>query len=161
MNIQILAERRAKALNRIKAVAPVVATRFDMPDRITSGLTVCSKDPQVEAMLRMEAVADLMEFLVPSTSPQPSPNPLERTLGGATRGEGEKRGEGVPYLLDLPMKEILKGIEEETDPGTLIDLCANEKTGKKRKQVIAALEKKAEELTSPRPSPKGEGEEEK
>lgn len=72
MNIQILAERKGKALNRIAAAAEGVSKATGAPGYLLNSLTVTNKDKDVEAMQRMEAVADLMEWLrgvPPATTP--------------------------------------------------------------------------------------------
>ena len=126
MNIQILARRKAIAMARIKAAVDKVQGKYYVPGEIANGLTATSKDADVEAMQRMEAVADLMEFLGSDYS-------------GALVNEPE-----VPYLLDLPFNDIVKGIKEETNPVVLQDLLNNETSGKNRKGVVKALMQKME-----------------
>ncbi len=63
MNIGILAARKDKALGRIAAIAPEIGKKYGAPEEMLARLTAESKDRDVEAMERLEATAELMEFL--------------------------------------------------------------------------------------------------
>lgn len=63
MNIGKLAERNARALTRITEIAPTVAEKLKIPGEILERIQAGNKDKAVEAMARIEAVADLLEHL--------------------------------------------------------------------------------------------------
>lgn len=67
MNIGKLAERNARALTRITETAPVVAKNLNIPGEILERIQAGNKDKAVEAMARIEAVADLLEHLAAQT----------------------------------------------------------------------------------------------
>ena len=75
MNIGILAARKDKALARIAAVAPQLGERFGVSTETLDGLTAENKDREVEAMERLEAAADLIEFLANDARPDDKSEP--------------------------------------------------------------------------------------
>lgn len=129
MNIQILAERKGKAMDRIVASADGVSKARGVPDHVINGLVATNKDKDVEAMLRMEAVADLMEWLLPQK----------------TNNNTEPMSD-VDQILALPAAKVIEFVETQADADYLSALLAGEEAGKKRKSVIAAI---AEKLTAP------------
>ena len=143
MNIQILAERKAKALNKIAACAKGVSKATGAPDYLLEGLVVTNKDKEVEGMLRMEAVAALMEWLrgTPALTPSPLPN--------KNLGEGEKEPmSDVDQVLALPAAKVIEFVNQQNDPVYIGALLFGEDNGKKRKGVLAAIEARAKALTT-------------
>lgn len=131
MNVTILAERQAKALERIRAIAPALAEQANVPEDMLERMTASSKDRDVEAMQRMEAVADLLEHVVHNL-------PVETLL---------EVKETV--LLNLPAKEVIQSLTTIEDIDQLQLLLEDEQAGKARKSVITALEARVAELTTP------------
>lgn len=80
MNIAILAARKDKALDRIAKIAPVLGERFGVPVETLYRLTAENKDREVEAMERLEAVADLVEFLAQETEEKVEPAKPEKPI---------------------------------------------------------------------------------
>lgn len=132
MNIQILAERKAKALNKIAECAKGVSKATGAPDYLLEGLVVTNKDKDVEGMLRMEAVAGLMEWLrgVPPAEPMSD----------------------VDQILALPAAKVIEFVNQQNDPVYIGALLFGEDNGKKRKGVLAATEARAQVLTTVTPS---------
>lgn len=75
MNIRILAERRAQALKRIEAVAPEIISKLGLDPELEKRLTATSKEREIEAMLRVEAVADMLEAIDAALQSEPEPEP--------------------------------------------------------------------------------------
>lgn len=127
MNIQILAARKAKALSRIAAAANGVSKATGAPGYLLDGLTVTNKDKDVEVMQRMEAVAELLEWLrgVPPAEPMSD----------------------VDQILALPAAKVIEFVNQQNDPVYIGALLFGEDNGKKRKGVLAAIEARAQALT--------------
>ncbi|GAP14892.1 hypothetical protein LARV_02671 [Longilinea arvoryzae] len=144
MNIQILAERKGKALNKIAACAKGVSKATGAPDYLLEGLVVTNKDKDVEAMLRMEAVAELLEWLrgvQRALTPSPLPN---KNLG---EGEREPMSD-VDQILALPAAKVIEFVETQADSEYLDALLSGEEAGKKRKSVLTAIAARAETVTT-------------
>lgn len=123
MNLQILAERKAWALMKIQQVSGALAEKFSIPEALIERLTQTSKDKEVEAMQRLEAVADLLTFMVEQ------------------KGEPE-----IPFILDLNVKQIGDAIEKMDSEAILKELLKDEQNGKARKTVISAIESRLKVL---------------
>lgn len=123
MNIQILAERKGFALMKIQEVAGQLAEKFSVPEALIERLTQTSKDKDVEAMQRLEAVADLLGFLIE-----------------------QKSEDGIPFILDLNVKEISSAVEKMDSEAILEELLKQENEGKARKTVISAIEARLKTL---------------
>lgn len=127
MNIQILAERKAKALEKIAAAAEGVSKATGAPDYLLESLVVTNKDKDVEGMLRMEAVAELLMWLRGTPPAEPMSD--------------------VDQVLALPVAKVIAFVNEQNDPVYVGALLFGEDNGKKRKGVLAAIEARAKALT--------------
>jgi hypothetical protein len=137
MNITILAERSARALQTIKEHAPALSEKFPgIPGDVFKQMTASNKDKAVENMLRMEAVARFMALA--SAVPVPSETPTDNGTNG----------EPVPYILDFPAKEAIENVKAVADLGALSEMAAYEANNKKRKSVISVIEARIAELMS-------------
>lgn len=120
MDIRILAARRATASERLHAAAETLADRFGLTDQVHALRAARSKDRDVDALLRAEATADLLDALVTVTNPTESlPDESER-LGVLNVTEATALIEGATA--------------EEVDA-----LEAAEAAGKQRKGVYEAI----------------------
>lgn len=135
MNIQILAERNAKALTKIEDQAPQVCEKYQVPEEIFKRLTSTSKDKTVESMQRIEAMADLLTFLVNRTEPVEDLETANST-------------EPVPSILELPAKKVIEEIHSIDSISTLDWLKEEEANLKNRKTVLEAIESQIFALTN-------------
>src|SRR5687767_12664707 len=97
MHPSVLAKRRGEAETRTQAAAQALATRFGLDAEQAAALAVYDRDPDTRQVMRLEAVADLLEGLVEKTGRQEDaqPAPIEREKPEAAK-EPDFRGQSEP-----------------------------------------------------------------
>jgi hypothetical protein len=132
MDLGILAQRNAQALNRMIAAVETLAER--------KGLAVPTlkhghiHDPQAAALYQREAIADFLEALVIESNPVDALTQRFQTAGQMLRGESTA-AELLPLIPDLDLE-------------TLNELEAVEQAGKGRAGVLQAIAKRRDVLTA-------------
>lgn len=76
MHPRVIAQRTAEAQARTQAAAEKLAACHGLEASLTAALSVYDRDPDTRAVMRQEAVAELLEALVEKQGPSPS-KPLE------------------------------------------------------------------------------------
>jgi hypothetical protein len=131
MGPAIRAAREQVAQERLLAAAEILAGRFDLQAQheALAAARRGIRDPLVAGLFQREAIADLLEALLAATEPTAEvPAPDER-------------------LADLTAAEV--GVRIDTmDAATLDRLAALEAAGRQRKTVLAAIDRRREQLAA-------------
>ncbi|PKN85442.1 MAG: hypothetical protein CVU46_11055 [Chloroflexi bacterium HGW-Chloroflexi-8] len=135
MNIQILAERNAKALTKIEDQAPQVCEKYQVPEEILKRLTTTSKDKAVESMQRIEAMGDLLSFLVEAKKAD-------------SFSVNVPSIEDIQSILEMPAKKLIEEIYSMDNIAELDWLKEEEAKLKNRKTVLEAIESRIFTLTN-------------
>lgn len=64
-----LVKRRAQALNQLQGAANVIATRFDVAEQAQALERARAKEPQVDTLLKLEALAALLSAMAREINP--------------------------------------------------------------------------------------------
>jgi hypothetical protein len=131
MGPAIRAAREQVAQERLLAAAETIAGRFDLQAQheALAAARRGIRDPLVAGLFQREAIADLLNALLAATEPTAAvPAPDER-------------------LADLTAAEV--GVRIDTmDAATLDRLAALETAGRQRKTVLAAIDRRREQLAA-------------
>jgi hypothetical protein len=129
MGPAIRAAREQVAQERLLAAAETIAGRFDLQAQheALAAARRGIRDPLVAGLFQREAIADLLEALLAATEPTAAvPSADER-------------------LADLTAAEV--GVRIDTmDAATLDRLAALEMAGQQRKTVLAAIDRRRQQL---------------
>jgi hypothetical protein len=131
MGPAIRAAREQVAQERLLAAAETLAGRFDLQAQheALAAARIGIRDPLVAGLFQRESIADLLDALLAATEPTAALPPADERLA------------------DLTAAEV--GVRIDTmDAATLDRLAELEAAGRQRKTVLAAIDKRREQLAA-------------
>lgn len=124
MHPRFLTQRNETAQAATEKAAQALAERLGLPDEALAPLRITDRDPEVQAMLRREAVADLLAHVAQVA--KSSTDPSSESLGSALASEEKLRErliaiKGVGDALAQQILAVLAlDVQEEFPPATKV-----------------------------------------